>query len=100
MKPINDENFKKFTESGESIIQFSANWCGPCKVLSKTLDGMSQLSLPVGKVDIDKEQSLAAQNGIRSIPTLIFFRNGKEIGRTMGAKSASEINEFIKENSN
>ena len=100
MKIINTENFSKFIESGESIVQFSANWCGPCKVLSATLEGMADISLPVYKVDIDKDQGLASQNGIRSIPTLIFFRNGKEVARTMGAKSASEINSFIKESSN
>lgn len=100
MKNISSESFGHFVATGESVVQFSATWCGPCKVLTKTLENMNETSVPIGKVDIDQAQDIASQFGIRSVPTLIFFRDGKEVSRTMGAKPAPEIKQFLNENSN
>lgn len=94
MKSLSSDSFEEFIRAGERLVQFSATWCGPCKALTQTLQS-SELAIPIGKVDIDDAPALSTEFGIRSVPTLILFRDGKEVNRTMGAKPLSKIKAFL-----
>ena len=80
------------------ILQFSASWCGPCKALSKTFENNSDKLDGVKRyyVDLDQHQDLATQHNVRSVPTLILFKDGKEVKRLIGNKSLEDLIEFIK----
>ena len=77
------------------ILKFSADWCGPCKMLQKTLDEMV-LPYPVESVDIDKQPDLAGEFGIRGVPTMVLLTSeGVEQGRLIGGKSKADIMEWL-----
>ena len=77
------------------ILKFSAEWCGPCKMLQKTIDEMV-LPYPIENIDIDKNPDLAGNFGIRGVPTLVLTTSeGKEQGRIMGNKSKADIMEWL-----
>jgi len=86
---LNDADFKSTLESATTpiLVDFSATWCAPCKALAPTIDKVAEDydgKMSVYKVDIDKAQETAASFGIMSVPTCIFFRDGKEVDRFMG----------------
>ena len=86
---LTDADFKSTLDSAENpiLIDFSASWCAPCKALAPTIDkvaGEYEGKIAVYKVDIDNAQETAASFGIMSVPTCIFFRDGKEVDRFMG----------------
>ena len=87
---LTDQNFQQQTKSKVVLVDFWATWCAPCRMMAPVLnDVASELSgnSLVGKVDIEKFQSLAQKFKVRSIPTLILFKNGAEINRFVGIKS-------------
>jgi thioredoxin 1 len=69
----------------KQLLYFSAPWCGPCKQLAPILEEVAQ-QYPVKKINVDEESDLAAQYGIRSIPTTILVENGQEIERKIGVQ--------------
>ena len=86
---LNDKNFQQQLKNKLVLVDFWAAWCAPCRMMAPVLNEVaSELSgnQKVGKVDIEKYQSLAQQYKVRSIPTLILFKNGKEIDRFVGIK--------------
>jgi len=86
--------------SAPVIAKFSAPWCGPCKQMAPMFEDISNQaqynSIKFVKVDTDKASQLANTYNIRSVPTTIFFKNGKEVGRISGAPSRSEFTNKIK----
>lgn len=80
----------------DKIYRFTAAWCQPCKMLAKYLED-AKLDAPVEVVDIDVHQEFAQENLIRSIPTLIYMRDGKEVARSVGMKNTSEIEKWAAE---
>lgn len=79
------------------VLKFFADWCGPCKAMSKTLETHYKGNIPVEDVDIDKNTEVAVRYGIRSVPTCILLdENGSELKRKVGAMSIDEFNTFIK----
>ena len=95
VKNLNNENFNAevLDRDGISIVDFYADWCGPCKMMAPVIDKIAEENpeLNVAKVNVDHEGELAAQFGIMSIPTLVIFKDGREINRSLGAKNKSAI---------
>ena len=86
---VSEEDFSKTVEASEApvLVDFYADWCGPCRMVAPFVDEIAQANvgkLLVAKVDTDKAPSVAMRYGIRSIPTLIVFKDGKEIERSVG----------------
>jgi thioredoxin len=77
----------------KQILYFSATWCGPCKNFKPIMESVSN-SIPVQFVDVDQNPTLAAQYNIRSIPTLIFLKDGQEINKRPGVLSESQVKEI------
>jgi thioredoxin 1 len=75
VKKINAEEFKNYINE-DCIMIFGTDWCGPCKILAPTLETITEV--PVYKVDADAEAQLCIEYGIRSVPTIISFKEGKE----------------------
>ena len=75
------------------IEKFGAAWCGPCKILDKTLEQVKNVEIV--KYDVDEYEDLSAEKNIRNIPVLIFYNEDKEVDRLIGAVSLNKINEII-----
>lgn len=96
-KNFTDEvsNFK-----GVVVADFYADWCGPCKMLSPLMEQMSKdnkdENVKFVKINVDQEQELAGQYGVMSIPTVIFFKDGKKISQRVGVSQRSEYEDSIK----
>ena len=100
VKKINELSFEHevLNNNGIVLMDFYADWCGPCKMLAPVLDEVAELrtDVTVGKVNVDSSNGLAAAYGVMSIPTLIVFKGGKEILRNVGVKSKNEILDMLK----
>jgi thioredoxin 1 len=102
VKNLTQNNFKQMTAGGLILVDFWAPWCGPCKVVAPVLNEIAeeqQGKMRIGKVNVDNQQTLAAKYKVRNIPTLILFKNGKDVKRIVGAKTKkgllSELSEFL-----
>ena len=92
-KNITVDNFEKevLQTAGPVLVDFWATWCGPCRRQAPVVEELAEAEYEVGKVDVDKEPSLAQQYKIMSIPTLLVFKGGKETARFVGLTSKAEL---------
>jgi thioredoxin 1 len=91
---LNDSNFKKNISNGIVLVDFWAEWCMPCKMMTPIINAVAdetQENVSVGKLNIDHARQTAAKFNVRSIPTLIIFKNGKEGKRIVGVKTKDFI---------
>lgn len=95
LKKLNSDNFRNeiLDRNGVALVDFYADWCGPCQMLSPVIDEIAKerADIAVGKVNIDSENDLAFEYGVMSIPTLLVFENGKEKARLVGVRPKEEI---------
>ncbi len=92
-KNLTSKTFNDFIKNGVSIVDFSADWCMPCKIMSPIVDETANKikNAKFGKVDVDKETELAQRFGVMSVPTLLFFKNKEQIDMTVGVVSKDEL---------
>ncbi|BDB55496.1 thioredoxin [Flavobacterium ammoniigenes] len=97
-------NFNQIIQSDQTVlVDFFATWCGPCQMLAPILkDVKTNLGerISIIKIDVDKNQAVAAQYQVRGVPTMILFQNGKQLWRQSGVISKEEIIKIIVEKSN
>ena len=90
VKLLTDQNFAAKTKTGTVLVDFWASWCMPCKLMVPVLNDLAEETtgkVTIAKLNVDEAKTTAAKFGVRSIPTMILFKNGKEIHRFVGVKS-------------
>lgn len=99
VKHIGDAEFKATVESNPTVlVDFWAPWCGPCKAIGPVLDTLADEykgRATIAKVNVDENAATAAEFGIRSIPTLIVFKNGKIINQITGSATKQQLQDLI-----
>lgn len=99
MQTVTDTNFKDILASKSVVlVDFWASWCGPCRMLSPIVDDVAEAfagRIEVAKCNVDDQEEIAEEYGIRSIPTLLFFKDGVVADKTVGLVGKAEIESKI-----
>jgi thioredoxin 1 len=98
IKELTEENFHKEIAKGVTLVDVFADWCGPCRMLAPVLKRVAkdvEGKATVAKLDIDDAQKIATQLQVTSVPTMILFKDGKEVGRIVGLKDEEAVKGFI-----
>ena len=98
---LNENNFDTETNTGTTLVDFYADWCGPCRMLTPIIESIAedlQGKANVVKVDVDKSPKLAARFGVRGIPTVIVIKDGVVTNRQTGVGSKQQLIELINKN--
>ena len=94
---ITSENFESLKNGDKPlVVDFWATWCGPCRMVGPIISKLAEKydgQIVVGKCDVEDYDELAAEFGIRNIPTILFFKNGQVIDKVVGAQSEAKLDE-------
>lgn len=86
---VSDANYKEVLAAGQPVVlDFWAEWCGPCRMVSPIIDELAEEydgRITVGKVNVDENDTVVAEYGIRNIPTVLFFKDGQVVDKQVGA---------------
>ena len=94
MRKINSSNFDTIIKD-RVLVQFSATWCGPCKILTQTIESNeNKFSVDCFKIDLDESMDIANSYSVKAVPTLILFEDGKELKRITGSKPLDKLLDF------
>jgi thioredoxin 1 len=94
LKYLENESFNEIINQDKILVDFYAEWCGPCKMLTPVLERLGD-SFEIVKVDVDKHFDLAKEYGIMSVPTLIIFKNGKIVKQMIGFMGYDELKDEL-----
>lgn len=94
---IKPEDFKDVINSGKVLVDFYADWCGPCQMLAPILEQLAeeQTDVKIVKLNVDEAQSIAGEYRVMSIPTMILFENGEVVDQKVGVLSKEDISTWI-----
>jgi thioredoxin 1 len=95
---LKEDNFKDEIAKGVVLVDFFATWCGPCKMLAPVIEELAEEyegKAKIGKLDVDQAPHVAGEFGVQSIPTLIVFKDGKEVDRMVGFQGKEALKEHI-----
>jgi len=94
VKELTDKDFATEISKGVTLVDFWAPWCGPCRMQGPIIDQVAQQTqgkAKVAKVNVDSAPTIAAQHGVRSIPTMIVFKDGKALQQFVGVRSGEDL---------
>ena len=93
LKHLNKDNFQNEIAANKTLVDFYADWCGPCKMIAPFVEEIAneRPDITVGKVNVDLDPEIAIKYGIVSIPTLIVFENGEEKAKIVGYRPKEDI---------
>lgn len=95
---LNESNFKEITKEGISLIDFWAPWCGPCRMLAPVIEELAKEyegKANICKVNSDEEQNLTIKYGVRSIPTMLFIKDGEVVDTLIGSQNKQAISDKL-----
>jgi len=95
---LTDENYKTALAKGVVLVDFYADWCGPCRAIAPVIEELANEmkgQVSIAKLDIDSAQKATSEFQVTSIPTLILFKNGAEVKRVVGLKDKSSLKKLI-----
>lgn len=98
VKYLNDDDFAETIAKGITLVDFYADWCGPCRMIAPVIEELSiemNGTATIAKVDIDKNQGVPSTYGVTSIPTIIIFKDGKEVQRVVGVRDKEALKKMI-----
>lgn len=99
MEKLNNSNFNQVKECDFCVVDFSATWCAPCRMLKPILEEVAdELNIKVFNVDVDESEDIARQFKIFSIPSIYIFKNGEVVDNMVGFGTKDEIIDFILKN--
>ena len=90
---LSDANFNEAVKNGLALVDFYADWCGPCRMMAPILEAVAaeRADLTVAKVNVDESAALASRFGVMSIPTLVLLDGGEEVKRIVGARTKDAL---------
>ncbi|MBR4482053.1 MAG: thioredoxin [Prevotella sp.] len=96
---ITSENFASLKNSGQLlVVDFWATWCGPCRMMAPVIEELAKAyegKCVIGKCDVEENEELATEFGIRNIPTILFFKQGEVVEKLVGFQQKAKLEEFI-----